>query len=258
MQKTKIDWCESSWNPITGCYHGCDYCYARNIAKRFSAGLDKMSGEKIHVLNDRMYQDLTLLNKLSCKPKVIPYPYGFEPTLHRYHLDDFSNKKGRNIFVCSMADMFGDWVPDDWIDEVMNACEESPQHNYLFLTKNPARYEKYKVPGRDNMWYGTSVCQKSDIQRCKYLPIHANRFVSIEPILEDLEIIDSPLINYVDWFIIGAETGNRKDKIVPERKWIEDIVNECRKANKPVFMKKSLTEIWAEPLIQEFPDGLKR
>ena len=83
-------------------------------------------------------------------------------------------------------------------------------------------------------------------------------FVSIEPILEDLDIIDSPLINYVDWVIVGAETGRRKNKVVPERKWIEHIVNKCRESNIPVFMKSSLADIWGEPLIQEFPDELKR
>ena len=86
-----------------------------------------------------------------------------------------------------------------------------------------------------------------------------NKFVSIEPLLEDLELRRfSRFFLCVDWVIIGAETGRRKNKVVPERKWIEDIVNECRKKNIPVFMKSSLSEIWGEPLIQEFPEGLQR
>ncbi len=254
MEKTKIDWCDSTWNPVTGCLHGCEYCYARNIAKRFSAGWENISDKAIHELDSRMHGDRIDLRK----PKAEPYPYGFEPTFHAYRLDDYATKKGRNIFVCSMADLFGDWVPDEWIQEVFEACWKAPQHNYLFLTKNPERYAESGVLGDKNFWFGTSVCHKKDVWKCKYLPLGANKFVSIEPILEDLEIIGSPVINYVDWFIIGAETGNRKGKVIPERKWIENIVNECRENGKPVFMKSSLAEIWGEPLIQEFPEGLKK
>ena len=256
MNKTKIDWCDSTWNPVTGCLHGCEYCYARGIAKRFSTEdkchsfYDGQPMGKIHVLDNPAVVIET--------GKISPYPFGFEPTLNRYRLNDYATKKGRNIFVCSMADLFGDWAPDSWIREVFEACWKAPQHNYLFLTKNPERYAESGVPGDKNFWFGTSVCHKKDVEKCKYLPLGANKFISIEPILEDLEIIDSPAINYVDWFIIGAETGRRKDKVIPDRKWIEDIVNECRKNGKPVFMKSSLAPIWGEPLIQEFPEGLRR
>lgn len=265
MNKTKIDWCDSTFNPVTGCLHGCEYCYARGITKRFSyegATLDapqelqrtwiidsKGSGAGNHVLR---YPAETV------DGKKVPYPFGFQPTLHRYRLNEYQNKKGRNIFVCSMADLFGDWVPDEWIQEVFAACHNAPQHNYLFLTKNPKGYLRTKLPLDDNFWYGTSICQKGDIAKCRYLPFGRKKFVSIEPILEDLDIADSPLINYVDWVIIGAETGRRKNKVVPERKWIENIVNECKKDNTPVFMKSSLADIWEEPLIQEFPNELKR
>ena len=256
MNKTKIDWCDSTWNPVTGCLHGCEYCYARGIAKRFSTEdkchsfYDGQPMGKIHVLDNPAVVIET--------GKISPYPFGFEPTLNRYRLNDYATKKGRNIFVCSMADLFGDWAPDSWIREVFEACWKAPQHNYLFLTKNPERYAESGVPGDKNFWFGTSVCHKKDVEKCKYLPLGANKFISIEPILEDLEIIDSPAINYMDWFIIGAETGRRKDKVIPDRKWIEDIVNECRKNGKPVFMKSSLAPIWGEPLIQEFPEGLRR
>ena len=70
-----------------------------------------------------------------------PYPFGFTPTFHRYRLGDPARKqRPRNIFVCSMADLFGAWVPTKWIVEVLDACLAAPQHNYLFLTKNPRRY----------------------------------------------------------------------------------------------------------------------
>lgn len=255
MNKTKIDWCDSTWSPVTGCLHGCEYCYARNIAHRFSGGGENWNDDETIVLNERMYDE--------DEGKAMAYPYGFKPKFHRYKLNEYANKTGRNIFVCSMADLFGDWVPDSWLDEVFEACQKAPQHNYLFLTKNVKRYCKneggYGVPVADNMWYGTTMTKWDDVSRFNYLPAFCNTFVSIEPLLEDIKPEKCNIMfRQVDWFIIGAETGRRKDKVVPDRKWIEDIVNECRKNRKPVFMKSSLAPIWGEPLIKEFPDGLKR
>ena len=247
MNKTKIDWCDSTWNPVTGCLHGCEYCYARGIANRFGFGAYEPN------IDERV-----LIEPAVSAGKKVPYPFNFEPTFHKYRLNEYQNKKGRNIFVCSMADLFGDWVPDEWIEEVFKACHDATQHNYLFLTKNPERYAELGMPCDNYLWYGTSVCKKDDIQKCKYLPLGGKKFVSIEPILEDLKIIGSPLINYVDWVIVGAETGRRKNKVIPERKWIEDIVNECKENGTAVFMKSSLSDIWGEPLIQEFPEELKR
>ena len=260
MNKTKIDWCDSTWNPVTGCLHGCEYCYARGTANRFSyegATLDappelqrtwimdsKGSGAGNHVLR---YPVDTV------DGKRVPYPFGFQPTLHRYRLNEYQNKKGRNIFVCSMADLFGDWVPDKWIEEVFETCDNAPQHNYLFLTKNPFRYEILSKKGilrkRDNMWYGYSMPKNG----CDYwYDSRYKTFESMEPLLEMVAIPHSK------WTIIGAETGRRKDKVVPERKWIEYIVGKCREYNVPVFMKSSLADIWGEPLIQEFPKELRR
>ena len=76
-------------------------------------------------------------------------------------------------------------------------------------------------------------------------------FASIEPILEPMTM------PHAEWIIIGAETGKRKDKVVPDRKWIKDIVEACVDADIPIFMKSSLADIWEEPLIQEFPEELK-
>lgn len=247
MNKTKIDWCDSTWNPVTGCQHGCEYCYARGIATRFSRNALSVN----HVLNEPFV----------AKGKVQPYPFGFVPTFHLYRLNDYIAKKGRNIFVCSMADLFGRWVPDSWLDEIFEVCEKTEQHNYLFLTKNVERYCKYGVPMLDNMWYGTSITRESEMCLFNQLPAFCNTFVSIEPILEDLKPEKhNVMFRQVKWVIIGAETGRRKNKVVPERKWIEDIVNECRNAYYPVpvFMKSSLADIWGEPLIQEFPKELKR
>lgn len=274
MNKTKIEWCDATWNPISGCYHGCEYCYARNIARRFSyegetldapAELQKTwiedslgSGAGRYVLR---YPVDTV------DGRKVPYPFGFAPTLHKYRLNDYLTKKGRNIFVCSMADMFGDWVPDEWIQEVFAACKRAPQHNYLFLTKNPKRYVELEYKDTnglldgDNIWYGMSITKNKDTLFCDSIGcISAGKtFFSVEPLLEQINTIGFELgVRNVDWVIIGAETGRRKDKVVPKRKWIEDIVNGCRKYGKPVFMKESLAPIWGEDLIQEFPEGLKK
>lgn len=245
MEKTKIDWCDSTWSPISGCLHGCEYCYARDIAHRFDGGKRLKYGTRT-VLNEPVIID----------GKKAAYPYGFTPTFHRYRLNDYIGKKGRNIFVCSMADLFGNWVPDEWIKEVFAACEKAPQHNYLFLTKNPQRYEKildrYMPP---NMWFGWSQTGPMG-NKCDFSTHHSIKtFISIEPLLEPFKEFH---IKGIEWVIVGAETGRRKGKVVPERKWIEDIVKECRKADIPLFMKSSLADIWGEPLIQEFPEGLKR
>lgn len=245
MNKTKIDWCDSTWNPVTGCFHGCEYCYARGITNRFGKNLPDLSdfaskNKGLHLLDNKI--DST------------PYPFGFEPTFHAYRLNDYIGKKGRNIFVCSMADLFGDWVPDSWIEEVFMTCEKAPQHNYLFLTKNPARYVELinnSILGKtgNNMWFGYSFTGKDSP---RWRNADYNIFVSIEPILEPVDI---PICN---WVIVGAETGRRKDKVIPKREWIEHLVYYCGKWNIPIFMKSSLADIWGEPLIQEFPEELQK
>lgn len=259
MNKTKIDWCDSTWNPVTGCFHDCGYCYARGIANRFKGHADldyfmkleehpEIADEKMHVLD-------TPLARYDLEASAAPYPFGFEPTFHRYRLNDYINKQGRNIFVCSMSDLFGSWVPDRWIEEVFKACEKAPQHNYLFLTKNPARYvelinnTEFFVKTKGNMWFGYSYTGKE----CKqwWNPDY-NIFASVEPILEPIEV------PRCKWLIVGAETGRRKDKVIPKREWIEHLVYYCGKWNIPLFMKSSLADIWSEPLIQEFPPELER
>ncbi len=178
-----------------------------------------------------------------------PYPFGFEPTFHRYRLNDYIGKQSRNIFVCSMSDLFGEWVPDSWIDEVFAACEKAPQHNYLFLTKNPQRYNEYgmdayTIPGIFNLWYGMSVTTEAQFDKTWLLPEYCNTFISIEPILEDLHTRDMDArFENLDWMIVGAETGIQKEKGVPKREWIEQIMESSRKYEIPLFMKSSLAQI---------------
>ena len=248
MEKTKIEWTDSTWNPVTGCYHKCPYCYARNIARRFSGGGVLKYGARV-VLNDPVIVD----------GKRAAYPYGFKPTFHRYRLKEYRESKGRNIFVCSMADLFGAWVPDCWIQEVFDECLAAPQHNYIFLTKNPARYIQLakagKLPQYNNFWYGSSVTGPHD--EYSWFDEKYHWFLSAEPLLENLGEMSETALK-PEWIIIGAETGRRAGKVVPALEWIESIVNQCRKYKIPVFMKDSLADIWPRDLICEYPEGLRK
>lgn len=260
MEKTKIEWCDSTWNPVTGCYHTCEYCYARAMINRFGSNFKSKNGAKIHEL------DTPILGRRNASEgsKKQPYPYNFEPTLHNYRLDDYKNKKGRTIFVCSMADLFGEWVPDKWIEKVFSACKEAPQHRYLFLTKNHTRYVRmdldYKLPIENNMWYGVSITNKRQAISAEdsigELNSKAKVFLSIEPILEDIsEELTNMIVDFgVNWVIIGAETGNRKDRVVPEKEWINKIISLCEENSTPVFMKDSLIPIVGEEnMIRDLP-----
>jgi len=189
--------------------------------------------------------------------RVQPYPHDFEPTLHRYKLEEPQHwKKPKTIFVCSMADLFGDWVPDEWIKAVFDACKDAPQHRYLFLTKNPDRYNELAKKGMlpMNHWYGYTATREDMLWRFKHADYCEvkNLFVSIEPIQEHM---NPGFCSHVpaDWVIIGAETGIRKEKVIPEKKWIDDIAMECEYSGRPIFMKESLRPIMGADFKQEFP-----
>ena len=239
MNKTKIEWCDYTWNPVTGCKHGCPYCYAERISKRFTGD--------------------------------------FEPKFHENRLGEPAKiKKPSRIFVVSMGDLFGEWVLYEWVRRVLNACKDAPQHTYLFLTKNPAGMRHYKFPA--NMWVGTSIegWQDADKRIPKLLQVNAAvRFVSIEPILSPVDLgqiqfdkhtrmnvlegcgtsLRSPaqsmpnaFCEKLSWVIVGAQTGPNAVKPKPE--WVQSIIEQCRAARVPLFLKDNLG--WHEE-IKEFP-----
>lgn len=255
--KTKIDWADATWNPVTGCLHGCEYCYARRIAERFGANQMPIFAD-YPVLHEpvRCTDTYAYMRDAGISTgKIQPYPFGFLPTFHRYKLDEPQHwKNPRNIFVCSMADLFGDWVPDEWIEQVFKACEAAPQHRYLFLTKSPKRYvdlySKNILPIGQGYWYGTTVTSPEQPFFYSNVPDdNPHTFVSIEPIMGSFGIIkDRP-----EWVIIGAETGNRKGKVVPRKEWIDEIAEACKRFRTPIFMKESLRELMGADFRQEFP-----
>lgn len=258
MNKSRIEWTEFTWNPITGCRHGCQYCYARRQAQRFCGDirLNKTS-EQLRQTEDGLW----ILEEpfRNNQGKVIPLPVGFEPLLHRYRLPmPAQKKKPANIFVCSMADLFGEWVPDEWIREVLAACAAAPWHNYLFLTKNPERYltlaYRGLLPEGDGFWWGATITNQDDYDRKGLtlfnLPKGCRTFFSIEPLQGPIAMGLMP-----EWLIIGAETGAGAKQNKPKREWIENI--RCQRAGEYIFMKNSLLETWEDPLIQEYPEQLR-
>lgn len=266
MNKSKIDWCDFTWNPVTGCRRGCEYCYARKQAARFSGDV------RINITDPQLRPEDGPAGKIYTLPepfknargRVIPFPAGFAPTLHEYRLGDVAKKKKpASIFVCSMGDLFGPSIPDEWIGRVFEACRAAPWHHYMFLTKYPERYVALanagKLPKRrecPNFWYGTTVTKAGNVA---FTPaVTYNTFLSIEPISGPL---DAGLGSFggAKWIIVGAETGNRKDKITPELAWIENIVEAAAITHAPVLLKDSaeLRAVWGDDLIQDFPDDLR-
>ncbi len=222
----------------------------KNAKKDYSMVPAADGGEDLYVL------DTPMLNE-NGNPLV--YPFGFDPTLHRYRLDYLEKlKMGNNIFVGAMADVFGNWVPDEWILEIFNICRKSSIHNYLFLTKNPERYERIDaagtLPAEKNWWYGSTLTRPED--KCFISNVH-NTFWSIEPIHAPFHIWEKDEFS-PRWVIIGAETGRHKGKIIPEKEWIQDIVKWCDQCEIPIFMKDSLLPIVGEENMRRgFPGQLQ-
>ena len=277
MDKTKIEWADATWNPVTGCLHGCPYCYAARIAKRFGG---HTSGKSIVDLNNPVTPlyilDEPLKNiRNDGKEVIAPLPYGFAPTFHRYRLDIPKRwKKSRTIFVGSMTDLFGFWMPEYWIKDVMAAAREAPQHRYLFLTKNYMRACDFKF--EENWWIGrtythttNSLAPGASKNENDYLCYgiaksaapypafakHENTFLSVEPISGPVDDLGYYAHDHgYKWVIVGAETGNRSGKIIPQKEWIDRIVSDCDLRGIPVFMKDSLIPIvGAENMRRDFP-----
>jgi protein gp37 len=165
-------------------------------------------------------------------------------------------KKPQRVFVCSMADLFGEWVPDEWIEAVFKACEAAPQHTYYFLTKNPKHLQRSnlygELSGMENWWFGFSASNSEIYINSIFLQmpsgiVDSNLFVSLEPLLGKIDNLTIEH-SYPKWVIVGAQSN---PTILPEREWILDIRKQCDDLKIPLFEKDSLTPL-------DLPGGLRR
>lgn len=177
------------------------------------------------------------------------YPYGYDPTFYPHRLDEPTHvKKPSKIFVVDTGDLFGAWVPTEWIEKVLNAAIKCPQHAFQFLTKNPRRLLSFVFP--QNAWVGTSVSSDSDANRAETVKkAHAPiRYLSIEPLLGNITFD----LMGIQWIILGAMTG--KDSVVPEKEWIAGILTAAIENRIPLFVKKNMEKYYPEGnLLKEFP-----
>jgi protein gp37 len=265
VNKSKIEWCDYTWNPVTGCFHICEYCYARRQSKRFAGQLypnkvyatEKCKLKLYKSTGFGLYENYSIDKPVKNEEgRIIPYPFGFKPTFYRYRLDEPQKlKKPSKIFVSSMGDLFGEWVPDTWIEEVFKECEVAQQHTYMFLTKNPEKMATaladYTHDSVKNWWFGASITKQEDIQRIPDLPLIQNRFISVEPLLGEIDFAKrypQTRVPFAEWVIIGRQTGPGAKP--PKDEWVQSIIDQCRAAEVPVFVKSPLYEKFS---IQEYP-----
>jgi len=209
--RSKIEWTQATWNPVTGCTkvsEGCRHCYAERLAFR----LQRMGNPKYH--------------------------HGFDVTLHP---DSLRVPVGwttpRTIFVNSMSDLFHEDVPFKFIEDVVQTMRSTPQHRYQVLTKRADRLLEVsqRIQWPDNVWIGVSVesravtCRVEALRQVK----SAVRFVSFEPLLEDLRDLN---LDGVDWAIVGGESGPGARTMNAD--WVRRIRDECTRTGTAFFFKQ--------------------
>jgi protein gp37 len=213
---SKIEWTDATWNPLRGCTKispGCKHCYAQTFAERFR-------GVPGH-----------------------PYEQGFDLRLVPEKLSEpFTWPSPRTVFVNSMSDLFQPTVPDEYIEEVVKVMMGANWHTYQVLTKRSDRLQQMLstklrfAAEAPHIWWGVSVeDRKYGLPRIKDLRLTpaAVRFLSIEPLLEDLGQFD---ISGIDWTIVGGESGQGARPM--KKQWVENIRRICRKSGVAFFFKQ--------------------
>ena len=209
---SRIEWTEQTWNPVVGCTKlsaGCKNCYAETMAKRLQA------------MRTRGYES------------------GFELRVLPERLDDPLNRKKPTVyFVNSMSDLFHDRVPEDYIDRVFDVIARTPHHTYQILTKRASRLAKYfkTRSAPRNAWLGVSVeNRKHGVPRIDHLrktPAHI-RFLSVEPLLEDVGRLD---LTDIHWVIVGGESGSKARPM--KKEWADSVRRQCEAQRVAFFFKQ--------------------
>ena len=211
MTKTKIEWTESTWNPVTGCTKissGCKNCYAEQMAKRLqSMGVKKYANGF----------------NLSIHPDVLEEPYRW--------------KTPRTVFVNSMSDLFHENISLEFIQRVFRVMCENTQHTFQVLTKRADvlyEYNKY-LRWTKNIWMGVTVENAHYTNRVDLLRNTKAfvKFLSVEPLLGSIEWID---LDNIDWVIVGGESGPRARPMLKE--WVVSIKDFCEYQDVPFFFKQ--------------------
>lgn len=214
-QTSEIEWTDLTWNPTSGCTKispGCDNCYAERFAERWR-------GIEDH-----------------------PYEFGFDLKLHPKRLNQpLRRKKPSMFFVNSMSDLFHKEIPTKYIDQVFDVMEKADWHIFQILTKRSSILQKYinnryrNSPSPNHIWLGVSVEGNQQLSRIKHLrkTNAAVRFLSIEPLLEELITLD---VSDIHWVIVGGESGPKARPI--EKDWVVNIRNVCTKSDVPFFFKQ--------------------
>jgi protein gp37 len=211
MASSTIEWTESTWNPVTGCTKispGCKHCYAERMANRLQA---------------------------MGQPN---YARGFDLTLQEHMLElPLRWKKPQSIFVNSMSDLFHHDVPLEYIGRVFDVMRRADWHRFQVLTKRDDRLLELdrNLQWPQNVWMGVSVESKEYLKRVDHLRQTAAhiKFLSIEPLIEDLGEFD---LAGIDWVIVGGESGPRARPMHPA--WVKGLRDLCFDAGVPFFFKQ--------------------
>ncbi|MGB7569375.1 MAG: phage Gp37/Gp68 family protein [Chitinivibrionales bacterium] len=209
--KSRIEWTESTWNPITGCSKispGCKNCYAERMARR------------LHAMRQANYRNGF---KLTVHPHTVSLPLNW--------------KKPQMIFVNSMSDLFHAQAPKDFIMEIFNTMNLACWHMYQILTKRAEQLTKLDkmLPWADNIWMGVTVESSDYVFRIDHLrKSHAlNKFISFEPLLGSVGTLN---LKGIDWVIAGGESG--PGARIVEKEWITEIRDQCIDTGIPFFFKQ--------------------
>ncbi|WP_331764869.1 DUF5131 family protein [Streptomyces sp. NBC_01238] len=245
-----ISWANWSWNPVTGCLHGCDYCYARELA----------TSERLKTAYPAGFTPLFHEQRLDAPAHTV-IPTEYRDDAHQACSDgECKICAYRRVFVCSMADLYGRWVPDEWIQQVHASMCANPQWQYITLTKFPGRYVGLEMP--PGAWVGTSVDEQKRVRIAedafRKIEGGAVKWLSLEPLLEPLEFTD---LSMFDWVVIGAQTQTHQPSgtvpaFAPPFEWVARIVLQAREAGCKVHLKPNL--INGRPGMQfpnEYPDA---